>query len=62
VYPSGADFAASCKPMTPLAPARLSMIDGWPQASVSFWPTTRMIASPDPPGENGVMMRMGFDG
>src|SRR4051812_4759026 len=62
VYPSGGDFAASCNPMAPLAPARLSMIDDWPHASVNFWPIKRMIVSPAPPGENGTMMRIGFDG
>jgi hypothetical protein len=45
--------------MAPLAPGFDSTITVWPQASVSFWPTSRIIVSCPPPAGTVMMMRSG---
>jgi hypothetical protein len=56
MWPSGGLLATRSVPMMPVAPARLSMTTGWPQASVSFWPMRRAARSIAPPGEAGTTM------
>src|SRR4051794_35817876 len=38
------------------------MITGWPQDSLSRWPTSRARMSVTPPAGNGTTTRTGFDG
>src|SRR2546427_671737 len=46
----------------PLAPARLSTITDWPQASLNFCPTARATMSVPPPAEYGTMILTGLPG
>ena len=62
VYPSGAAFATASVPVTPPAPPRLSMTTCCLRISDIRCPTTRAIRSFGPPGGNGTMSRIGFDG
>src|SRR6185503_18476088 len=48
--------------MMPLAPGRESTTTCWPQDSVSFCPRMRASVSEVPPGENGMIMRIGLAG
>jgi hypothetical protein len=58
----GRALATNSVPMTPVAPALLSMVTGWPQLSVIFWPMRRASRSMAPPGEAGTTMVMGLVG
>ena len=49
-------------PMMPLAPGRVSITTGWPQASLIFCPRMRAIVSVVPPGFHGTIMRIGLVG
>ena len=62
VCPSGSDFATTSPATTPPAPGLLSMITLWRRPSPSLFATARAVRSAIPPGPNGTMMRMGFDG
>jgi hypothetical protein len=62
VYPSGTALAARSVPMLPEAPTILSMTTGWPQASLSFWPTRRTRKSGALPGGAGTITRTDFSG
>src|SRR5260221_6104302 len=44
------------------APGRLSMITCWPMLSLTFAPTMRATGSVTPPGGNGRIHVIGFDG
>jgi hypothetical protein len=48
--------------IAPLAPALDSTMHGWPQASVSFCPMTRIIVSCPPPAGVGMMNLMTLSG
>ncbi len=62
VKPSGADLATTPAPIVPPAPARLSMMTGWPHNSASFCPTVRARMSVALPAVNGTTMRTGLLG
>ena len=53
---------ATSVPMMPLAPGRVSITTCWPHCSVIFCPSMRAIVSDVPPGDQGTIMRIGFDG
>ena len=59
VYPSGRDFATASVPITVPAPGLFSTTTGCFHLALSFCPTARAIASAEPPGGNGTMMRTG---
>src|SRR5262245_31225210 len=58
VYPSGAARATASEPMAPLAPARLSITTGCPNASLSLGPINRTTTSSGP-GGNGTTTVIG---
>src|SRR6266699_6227906 len=62
VVPSGAARAAASWPTLPPAPPRFSTIAGCPTRSASFADTRRVTTSAGPPGGNGTIQRIGFDG
>ena len=62
VWPSGAARAASAVPMTPIAPGRFSITNGWPSESCSCGPITRAIWSGRLPGGNGTTNLTGWPG
>src|SRR4051794_32832608 len=49
-------------PMMPLAPGRLSMMTACFVFSSICLPISRAVISPEPPGPNGTMIRIGRDG
>jgi hypothetical protein len=49
-------------PMKVAPPGRFSITTGWPTDSATCGPTTRSVASSDPPAGNGAMTRIGFVG
>jgi len=55
-------LATTSVPMLPPAPARFSMTKGCPRISAIFGVTVRATMSVPPPGGNGTMTRIGFDG
>ena len=62
MWPSGGAVATACVPITPVAPALLSMTTGLPHSSVILSPVRRATRSIAPPGEAGTMIVMLFDG
>src|SRR3990172_8899662 len=48
-------------PMIPFAPARFSIVTGWPRSSCTFGSTIRAVTSA-PPGGKGTITRMGLAG
>ena len=48
--------------MTPAAPPRLSMTNGWPSAAASLSATIRATASTPPPAGNGTIKVIGRTG
>src|SRR5215831_15736302 len=62
VYPSAGAFAAASCPTLPPAPPRFSTTFGWPVRSASLEDTMRVTTSAGPPGGNGTIQRIGFDG
>jgi hypothetical protein len=48
--------------MAPLAPARFSMMMGWPSNSVSLGTRMRATVSAAPPAAKGAISLMGLDG
>src|SRR5690242_17066866 len=62
VVPSGAAFAAASWPTLPPAPPRFSTTAGCPRRSASLLDTMRVTTSAGPPGGNGTIQRIGFEG
>src|SRR5262249_30965491 len=62
VWPSGAARLRSFIPSAPEAPAWFSTTTGWCRLSLNFWPISRALMSPAPPGGLGTMMRIGREG
>src|SRR5262245_10712175 len=62
VVPSAGDLAAASCPTLPPAPPRFSTTLGWPVRSASLEDTMRVTMSAGPPGGNGTIQRIGFDG
>src|SRR5262245_21567052 len=50
------------EPMVPVAPARFSITNVWPSASVRRWAMTRATTSLEPPGGHATTMRTGLTG
>lgn len=62
VYPSPWARLATCAPMLPPAPGRLSTTTVWPQVFDSSEATVRVKKSEEPPGGNETIIDTDFDG
>jgi len=62
VYPSAGACDTVAAAMAPLAPDLDSTMQGWPQASVSFWPMIRIMVSWSPPAGVGITNLMTCEG
>src|SRR5262252_1149776 len=62
VVPSAGALAAASWPTLPPAPPRFSTTLGWLVRSASLDDTMRVTMSAGPPGGNGTIQRIGFDG